>query len=128
MNPHSSGERRPATYCGLWAESQTRDGAVDEIRQDRIPDIAYQTRLDEEVDEDPAEAPPDHEKSFIAPPPRASEIRYWSDYNRVYYLPRSLQKLPDLAEWEAADGDWQGGKETFFRYNLVGYTGVLGAT
>ncbi|KAI0254449.1 hypothetical protein BJV78DRAFT_1184394, partial [Lactifluus subvellereus] len=103
---------------GYWDEpsSFVWDGAVDEIRQDRIPDIDYQTRLDEEIDEDPAEAPPDHES--LVPPLRTSDVRYWSDYNRVYYLPRSIHKLPDLADWEAEDGDWQGGKETFFRYNL----------
>ncbi|KAI0254442.1 tubulin domain-containing protein [Lactifluus subvellereus] len=112
-----------SSSTGLYAEgdgdepsSFVWDGAVDEIRQDRIPDIDYQTRLDEEVDEDPAEAPPDHES--LVPPLRTSDVRYWSDYNRVYYLPRSIHKLPDLADWEAEDGDWQGGKETFFRYNL----------
>ncbi|KAI0292754.1 tubulin domain-containing protein [Russula brevipes] len=51
------------------------------------------------------------------PPLRASEVRYWSDYNRVYYLPRSIHKLPDLADWEITGGDWQGGKETFLRYD-----------
>jgi Tubulin domain len=98
---------------------EPRDGTVDEIRQERIPDIAYQNQLDEEVEGDPAEAPPDPKESVIVPPLGASDVRYWSDYNRVYYLPRSMHKLPDLADWEAEEGDWQGGKETFLRYNTV---------
>jgi Tubulin domain len=112
---------------GLFGLSRARDGAVDEIRQERIPDIAYQTQLDEEVDEDPvAEAPPEPERSFNVPPLRASDVRYWSDFNRVHYLPRSIHKLPDLADWEAEGGDWQGGKETFLRHNAVSYADVLG--
>jgi len=105
------------------ANCQFRDGAVDKIHQDPIPNIAYQTQLDEEVDEDSdlqaVLGQPDLEKSSVVPPLLASDVRYWSDYNRVYYLPRSIHKLPDLADWEAAEGDWQGGKETFLRYDSV---------
>lgn len=103
------------------AHCQGRDGTVDEIHQDPIPDIAYQTQLDEEVDEDPELGPPDTEKSPAVPPLAASDVRYWSDYNRVYYLPRSIHKLPDLADWEAADGDWHGGKDAFLRYDSVSW-------
>ena len=95
---------------------------MDEIHQDPIPDIAYQTRLDEEADEDAVQSPPDSEqRSPIAavPPLLASDVRYWSDYNRVHYLPRSIHKLPDLADWETAGGDWQGGKDAFLRYDSV---------
>lgn len=76
------------------------------------------------MDEDFEAGPSDPEMGSIVPPLRASDIRYWSDFNRVYYLPRSIHKLPDLADWETADGDWQGGKETFSRYNSVSYTGT----
>ncbi|KAI9511509.1 tubulin nucleotide-binding domain-like protein [Russula earlei] len=93
------------------------DGTVDEIRQDQIPDIAYQTQLDQEADENDFVGPQDPKTSSLLPPLRASDIRYWSDYNRVHYLPRSMHRLPDLAEWETADGDWQGGRETFLRYD-----------
>lgn len=105
-------------------DRQTRDGAVDEIHQDPIPDIAYQTRLDEEADEDAVVlggSPDSERRSPVAavPPLLASDVRYWSDYNRVHYLPRSIHKLPDLADWEAAGGDWQGGKDTYLRYDSV---------
>jgi hypothetical protein len=97
---------------------------VDEIRQDPIPDIAYQTQLDQETDEDSDPVlgqQPYPEESSAVPPLVASDVRYWSDYNRVYYIPRSIHKLPDLADWETAEGDWQGGKETFLRYDSVSY-------
>lgn len=103
-------------------DCQARDGAVDEIQQDPIPDIAYQTQLDRETDEDSdphAAVLGQPEKSPAVPPLVASDVRYWSDYNRVHYIPRSIHKLPDLADWETAEGDWQGGKETFLRYDSV---------
>ncbi|KAI0261263.1 tubulin nucleotide-binding domain-like protein [Gloeopeniophorella convolvens] len=106
---------------GFYAEDETEgtaslwDGAVDEIRQDRVPDNTYQLQLDEEVEEDPAF--PEAEESQPVPPLKRSDVRYWSDYNRVYYLPRSVHKLPDPADWGTADGDWQGGKDAFSRYN-----------
>jgi len=46
-----------------------------------------------------------------------STIRYWSDYNRVDYHPRSIQKLPDLLDWDLGMGDWAAGKEEFDKYN-----------
>ena len=49
----------------------------------------------------------------------ASETRYWSDYDRVYYHPRSLQRLPDIPDYENAEGDWQGSLETFTKFNDV---------
>jgi len=101
----------------FWADRQARDGTVDEIHQDPILDIAYQKQLDQETDENPVGEPPDPDTSPTVPPLRASEVRYWSDYNRVYYLPRSIHKLPDLADWEITGGDWQGGKATFLRYD-----------
>jgi hypothetical protein len=104
------------------ADCQARDGAVDEIQHDPIPDIAYQTQLDQETDEDSDAhaALLGHQPDPSAVPPLvASDVRYWSDYNRVYYIPRSIHKLPDLADWETAEGDWQGGKETFLRYDSV---------
>jgi len=97
---------------------------VDEIHQDHIPDSAYQVLLDQEVDEDSAAGgPPDPEMGSIIRPLRASDVRYWSDFNRVYYLPRSIHKVPDIADWEAADGNWQRGTEAFLRYNSVSRAG-----
>jgi hypothetical protein len=98
-----------------------RDGGVDEISQDPISDGPYQTQLDEEIEE--AVAPPELERCPVIPPLCSSNVRYWSDYDRVHRLPRSIHKLPDLADWEAAEGDWSAGKEAFVRYDLVSYAG-----
>ena len=84
-----------------------------EYRQDPVPQSEYQTRLAEETLEDL-----NSEKPENAPPDDAS-IRYWSDYNRVYYAPRTIQRLPDPADWETVDGDWAAGKEAFTRHNMV---------
>ncbi|KAJ7599384.1 mtDNA inheritance protein Dml1 [Mycena floridula] len=47
----------------------------------------------------------------------SAEIRYWSDFNRVEYAPKTLRSLPDVAEWEDVQGNWMSGQETFKRYN-----------
>jgi hypothetical protein len=46
-------------------------------------------------------------------------IRYWSDFSRVYYLPRSLQKLPDPLSWEETCVNWREGQDIFNSYNEV---------
>lgn len=46
-------------------------------------------------------------------------IRYWSDFNRAYYAPRTVQKLPDPADWETTDGNWKSGQDAFSRFNEV---------
>jgi len=47
----------------------------------------------------------------------AGDIRYWSDFDRVYYLPRSVQKLPDPPEWKSTNLGWIQGHEMFTRHN-----------
>ncbi|KAF8634727.1 hypothetical protein AX15_000741 [Amanita polypyramis BW_CC] len=46
-----------------------------------------------------------------------SEIRYWSDFSRVFYDPNSLHPVPDAAYGELEHGDWKGNSELFSRYN-----------
>ena len=55
-----------------------------------------------------------------------SAIRYWSDYNRIDYHPRSIQKLPDLPDWDLGVGDWVTGKETFDKENSQASLSALG--
>ncbi|KAF7357389.1 Protein dml-1 [Mycena sanguinolenta] len=45
------------------------------------------------------------------------DVRYWSDFNRMFYVPRTIQKVPDIPEWEEAEGNWTGGHEMFTRYD-----------
>ncbi|KAI0049602.1 tubulin nucleotide-binding domain-like protein [Auriscalpium vulgare] len=104
--------QQEADAAPLWS------GPVDEIRQDPIPGSSYQTQLDEEVDEEPAELKRNAGKVPAVPSLQSSDVRYWSDFNRVYYLPRSVHKLPDPADWENAEGDWNSGREAFQRYEV----------
>ncbi|KAH9042722.1 tubulin nucleotide-binding domain-like protein [Lactarius pseudohatsudake] len=116
--------RGEPTYCPRLLQFDRKGNIfrltfhLDEIYQDHISDVPYQSQLDEEIEEDVAVAPPDPQRSTVVPPLCASDVRYWSDYDRVYHLPRSIHKLPDLADWEAAEGDWRAGKEAFLRYDL----------
>lgn len=98
-----------------------RSGEVTEFRQPPIEPSSYQARL--AAGEDPLPVPqsddqdPSSEKG--AEPLGSNDLRYWSDYNRVDYHPRTIQPLPDVADWENVDGNWSLGKETFERYNTV---------
>lgn len=98
-----------------------RSGEVSEFRQPPIEPSSYQARL--AAGEDTLTAPqsddkdPSSEKG--AEPLGSTDFRYWSDYNRVDYHPRTIQPLPDVADWENVDGNWNLGKETFERFNTV---------
>ena len=89
-----------------------RDGAVVEYRQDPIPKSEYHTRLDAgELEDNTADQEP--------PATGSTRVRFWSDYSRVFLHPRTTQKLPDLPDWEAADGDWNKSSETFRQHDSV---------
>ena len=90
----------------------SREAGIVEYRQDPIPKSEYQTRLDKSELEDDA----DEDHAFVA---ESHQIRFWSDYSRVYLHPRTTHRLPDLADWEAADGDWLKSREAFQQYNAV---------
>lgn len=86
-----------------------RDNEIAEYRQDRIPNGEFQTVLAEGLTEEGAVHLADLD----------AEVRYWSDFNRVSFIPRTIQRLPDSPDWENTDGDWNVGKELFARYNAV---------
>jgi hypothetical protein len=91
-----------------------RNGDIVECRQDPIPKSAYQSHMEGSTLSD--ETPYDSGPRLIQD---AGDIRYWSDFDRVYYLPRSLQKLPDPPEWKSTDLGWIQGHEMFTRHNEV---------
>lgn len=93
-----------------------RNGDVVEYRQERIPKSSYQERLDEEAELMDSEPTADAGRNRAK---NNHNIRYWSDYDRVFYHPRSLHRLPDVPDYENTEGDWMGGQETFTRYNEV---------
>ncbi|KAF7976565.1 hypothetical protein HWV62_6233 [Athelia sp. TMB] len=80
-----------------------RNGDVVEYRQPAIEKSPYHDKLDndgEDADGDDAPA-----------------VRYWSDFNRLYYPPKTVQKLPDVADWEDKEGDWEDGRALFRRFD-----------
>ncbi|KAM3068752.1 mtDNA inheritance, partitioning of the mitochondrial organelle [Clarireedia jacksonii] len=84
----------PVTTDGLW------NGPAVVQRQESIQQIPYQRSLEE----------------GLKPPPLTSEsVRYWSDFNRIYFHPRSIVQLNEyelnssLMPFE----NWSAGEELF---------------
>ncbi|KAF8805003.1 tubulin nucleotide-binding domain-like protein [Phlegmacium glaucopus] len=91
------------------------NGGIVEYRQDLIPKSTYQSHMEKDTGSNLSEeAPYDSSTQRFQDP---GDIRYWSDFNRVYCLPRSLQKMPDPPEWESSDPGWIQGQEMFTRHN-----------
>lgn len=64
-------------------------------------------------EEDPSDPP------HMAGATNVQNIRYWSDYSHVYYLPRSIQRVPNVLHWENPGEDWKQSQNQFHRYNEV---------
>jgi hypothetical protein len=90
-----------------------RDGGVAEYKQDLVEKSRYHVQL-EKISASSNSPHPEQLDSFVVD---ESTVRYWSDFNLVAYHPRSIQKLPDLFDWNLGIGNWVAGKETFDRYN-----------
>ncbi|KAG5724578.1 Protein dml-1, partial [Termitomyces sp. T112] len=86
------------------------NGHVAEYKQDIIPKSAYHSSLDSPNDSGHADQSGDTEYPH-------KNVRYWSDFNRVYYVPKTIQRLPDPAEWENVEGDWNHGQSAFTQYD-----------
>ncbi|KAJ6565727.1 Misato segment II tubulin-like domain-containing protein [Mycena sp. CBHHK59/15] len=84
------------------------NGNAVEYRQEPVGKSQYQIHMDE-LDSDSSDAD--------AAALQQEDVRYWSDFNRVYYVPRTVQKIPDVAEWEDVEGNWAAGHQTFERYD-----------
>ncbi|KAG0698563.1 Misato segment II tubulin-like domain-containing protein [Suillus ampliporus] len=79
-----------------------RGGVIHET-QDPIPQSEYHARLEGDVEE---------ESDLVRPD---SNIRYWSDYSRVFLDRKSIQAIPDVLE--STEAGWSVGQELFRRYN-----------
>ncbi|KAG6877914.1 hypothetical protein C0993_002400 [Termitomyces sp. T159_Od127] len=86
-----------------------RNGHIAEYRQDPIAKSAYHSISDSS----------DNTEHAYQSGDKREDIRYWSDFNQVPYLPRTVQKLPDPVEWCNPDGDWNRGQSTFTRHDEV---------
>lgn len=105
----------PLLHLDTLFDFSFRNGDIVECKQDLIPKSAYQSHM-EAGSTLPEETPLDSSPRLFQ---GAGDIRYWSDFDRVYYLPRSLQKLPDPPEWKSTDLGWDQGHEMFTRHNEV---------
>ncbi|KAI0789218.1 Misato segment II tubulin-like domain-containing protein [Abortiporus biennis] len=112
-----------ALSSGLYGESENADdvaeeltsqwnGSVVEYRQDEIPKSKYQTKLEAEEGEDVDIENQEEDEDMTG-----GQVRFWSDYTRVFFHPRTCQRLPDLVDYESAEGDWILGRDTFTRYD-----------
>ena len=100
--------RKASAYSVVY-----RYGDADEYRQDPIPKSEYHSRMEgEEAEENPS-------ANILEELEEDSTVRYWSDYSRVYYSSRSIQALPDPAEWEITAGNWTAGQESFQQFDQV---------
>ncbi|KAF8639297.1 hypothetical protein AX17_001608 [Amanita inopinata Kibby_2008] len=91
------------------------NGNVQEYKHNTIEKSSYHLKLEETDDSGVADAEKDDEQLRLLQD--SKEIRYWSDFNRVFYVPKSIQPLPDPIYGEIVYGDWKGGSDLFSRYN-----------
>lgn len=49
-------------------------------------------------------------------------VRYWADFSRVYYTPKSFQMVPDVYDFEATDGQWKAGEANYRQFDEVGHS------
>ena len=109
---------RPPIPCpvSLVTNCDHRAGGVVEYKQDPVEKSRYHVQVEEGLFASSDEPCPDSTQldPFAID---ESAVQYWSDYNLVDYHPRSIQKIPDLLDWDRGMGDWVAGKETFRRYN-----------
>ncbi|OAL68258.1 hypothetical protein A7C99_0659 [Trichophyton rubrum] len=87
-------EDQPGLDSGLWDTS----GVLQQ--QPKIPQIEYQRCLD---------------MGLPVPELTAETVRYWSDFNRVFYSPRSIQQINeyDLGSQLMPFEDWSTGQSLF---------------
>ncbi|KAL9710790.1 mtDNA inheritance, partitioning of the mitochondrial organelle [Leucoagaricus gongylophorus] len=87
-----------ASNYGLW------DQPVEEIRQNEVTKSPYHIQLEEK---DQAGL------QFTTP----KEVRYWSDFSHVYYLPRSVHRVSRPMNGETGADNWKQSQDQFRQYN-----------
>ncbi|EIW74910.1 tubulin nucleotide-binding domain-like protein [Coniophora puteana RWD-64-598 SS2] len=106
--------------------TSTWGGPIAQIKKQRVEKSAYHRMLDEEGEHETEAVAntnatshrkmhPANDQGKAQKAQDAGEIRYWSDFNRVYFDPRTVQGIP--GGLEGTEGDWDGGREVFARYN-----------
>ncbi|KAF9225313.1 tubulin nucleotide-binding domain-like protein [Gyrodon lividus] len=82
----------------------TWHGDVIHQEQEQIPRSEYHSLLEHEDDLSDLE-----DKAIDL------KIRYWSDFSRVFFDPKSIQAVPDA--FEIVESDWNANREIFQRYD-----------
>lgn len=77
---------------------------MEEIRQNEVTKSPYHIQLEEK---DQAGL------QFTTP----KEVRYWSDFSHVYYLPRSVHRVSRPMNGETGADDWKQSQDQFRQYN-----------
>ncbi|KAF8512947.1 tubulin domain-containing protein [Hysterangium stoloniferum] len=92
----------------------TWNGAVTEHRQEPIPQSTYHAGLEasEYMDTNSMTENATETKDNDS----SSSVRFWSDFSRVFYHPRGLHRVPDLADWERETG-WASGIEKYKKFD-----------
>jgi hypothetical protein len=98
--------------------SLIRGGSTQSFNSPPIPPSRYLAQLEDDQDEEEAEDK--------LQPPDPNEVRYWSDFNHVYFLPDSVHPLsmskPMLegdSQDEKEECGWEEGKGLFEEYDKV---------
>lgn len=81
-------------------------GGVLRHEQERVPQSEYHALLE-------AENEPNAMDLDSNPP--ETKVRFWSDYSRVFFDPKSIQPVPDTLE--NIEGDWTASQELFRQYD-----------
>lgn len=99
----------------MFAEDRT--GVIAEHKQATVPRSEYLKRLDEGEDDETSE-------ESDAP---AFKPKSWSDFNRMYYVPRSVHPIPTLSclGLEDSRSPWATGRDVFQRYDIVSLTSTF---
>lgn len=98
----------------FWLVALLRNGLTHTYSAPKIPQSNYLIQLEETVDEED-----DNEK---LDPPASKDVRYWSDYNHIYFLPESIHPLSisrPQSNGEDQEVRWTEGCELFENYERV---------
>lgn len=103
------------SLCTELIPLKFRAGNIETTKQIPYEKSAYQQALDDgDVDYEP-----DHGITST----KERSVRFWSDYNRVYHLPRSLHPLPAppnfYDETKPKTPMWEEGRDAFIRKDSV---------
>lgn len=84
----------------------TWQGKVLRHEKERVPQSEYQAFLEAENEPNALE---------LDNNPPETKVRFWSDYSRVFFDPKSIQPVPDTQE--NTEGDWTASQEIFRQYD-----------